>query len=79
MSLFFNVDPLKFDKWKRKKHYICKTPGMKIFMALATMEIKVRKDGRLNGPVPKPRMFPKFPYEITDCRCRDCRYHRIFK
>lgn len=31
-------------------------------------------------PIVKPRKFDQFPYEVNkDCRCRDCRYYRIFR
>lgn len=76
----FNIDPIDFDKWKSKTHYICQTPGMVLFMALESLHQKIKhNNGYLNGPMPKPRKFNNFPGKITDCRCKYCRYHRIFK
>lgn len=88
---------MKYGSWKSVRLYICKTPGMPLWMALQMMNNRDMANPitsvenidvgggfaipnvRRYFPIIKPRKIEKFPYKVTDCRCKDCRYQRIFK
>ncbi len=56
---------------KAKKIIICKSPGMDLFMALMLAPYS-----KSWGFKKKPRKLDYFPLEVTDCKCRNCRYWR---
>lgn len=57
-----------------KGPYICKTPGMTLWVALHLVEGKM-----FDGRMARPRKVPAPPFSEANCKCRDCRWARIFK
>jgi hypothetical protein len=67
------------EAWKKtRKVYICQTDGMALWMGLQSSFKQIEREighPRANKPIePFPTKYPINP----KCRCRDCRWHRIF-
>ena len=75
-------DFFDFSKWRSKRIYMCKTPGFNLWVSWLLIGASSSsygwhkptrqqiKDGIKSWP---------WPEEMTDCRCRDCRYYRLTK
>lgn len=55
--------------WKGIKIWICKEPGMQLWMSLQSLKRNENYGGS------KLRLIEVFPYKLkTDCKCSNCRY-----
>ena len=63
--------------WKTSKIYICKTPGMSLWLGLNCVRFALQD--RRATKKEEAIIISKFPHEVTDCRCRNCRYFRLVK
>jgi hypothetical protein len=61
---------------KAKRVYICKC-RMPLWVALQEMPIRVSRQGEVTRQEEKD-IIKAFPEDIGDCKCRNCRYKRIF-
>ncbi len=67
-----------WENWKTCRFYMCQTGSLDLWTALNTVNIRVLEE---RSPTNKEYtdILRSFPYEISKtCRCRDCRYLRIF-
>lgn len=73
----FSIDSKKYAYWK-KYSILCKTPGMTSWMGLEHLRNNLDIFSDYYPKTIYPRKYNKFPARMIDCRCRNCRYHRIF-
>lgn len=71
-SSLFNVDPASYKLWKSRKIFICSTPGMSLWIACHTMYPRPYNNETVK------KAIKAYAHNVTDCRCRDCRYARIY-
>ncbi len=75
----FSIDPKAYKTWLSNPQKQCKTPGMLLWMAFENLRNNTDFMGNNVNLQLKPRKYNKFPSgKTTDCKCRFCRYQRIF-
>jgi len=70
---FFGIKPGDF--WKSTRLLICQN-SMQLWFALHLVNIDVyRKPTREE----EMEAIRSYPYDTGTCRCRNCRYHRLYR
>jgi hypothetical protein len=65
-------------RWKSKQYYICQTGGLGLWLGLNFINFRVLERREPTREEYKEALL-KFPYEISACRCKDCRYARVLR
>jgi hypothetical protein len=73
MSDLFKIDRT-LELWKTSRIFICKTPGLSLWIALHNPRVSFREDADWERKALKAWTYPV----DSKCRCRYCRYLRIF-
>ena len=75
-DIFFGIDC--YGSTKSIKYHSCRTPGFDLWVAIYGCKFYILKD-YLDRDDYKS-LYRSFPYEINpNCKCKKCRYRRIFK
>lgn len=75
MGNLFGIKASRYMKaWVRS----CKTPGMTLWVALQLVNPRIIHQRNPTKEEYKEAV-KSAPIEITDCRCKDCRYYRLVK
>ena len=66
--------------WKTRKYYICQTGGMPLWIGLQHMRcIDCMWGDCLHKRKHEMDSILSFPYEVSECKCKNCRFFRIYK
>jgi hypothetical protein len=66
--------------WKTRKYYICQTSGMQFWTALTQIQCFACLERRCsNHREHYKAAVLSFPYEVGNCKCKNCRFYRIYK
>lgn len=69
------TDGFDFSNMKSTKFYICQTPGLQLWMAINSPHMTLSDE-----PMDEKKVLRDFNHPIEEsCRCRNCRYLRIYK
>lgn len=75
MSLF-GIDATTYKLWASKKYYQCQS-GMMLWIGIESLRIDMDR-GRTTREQWK-KIVQEYPYDTRGCRCKACRYRRLFK
>lgn len=71
------TDILKGLDLRPKRYYMCKS-RMSLWVSLMKIQDEIVTNKRISRDQEKDLMR-RFPENTNGCRCRDCRYHRLYK
>ena len=70
----------RHDWGKTHRYYVCQTGGMAAWVGINSMSCINCANGNCKNTREEYKIIVKsFPYEVGNCRCKECRYFRLTK
>jgi hypothetical protein len=66
-----------FGPWKTKRLILCQN-SMPLWVSLSDGHIEAMAENRTATREEEKKAILSYPYDTNGCRCRNCRYRRIF-
>lgn len=76
----FNIPKKKYAFWKAHRNHLCQTPGMLLWVAIHNPGLFNFDENFVSPKNWQKEIIREFKYPVEkSCRCKYCRYYRMFK